>query len=44
METNIRPGYSCESQIVTVGHETADYLDEGVRIHAIIIDFSKAFD
>lgn len=39
-----RPGYSCESQIVTVCQDIADSLDEGVRTDAIIIDFSKAFD
>jgi hypothetical protein len=40
----LRPGYPCESQIFTVGQDIADYLDEGVRIDAIIIDFSKTFD
>ena len=39
-----RPGYSCESQVVTVCQDIADLLDEGVRTDAIIIDFSKAFD
>jgi hypothetical protein len=39
-----RPGYSCESQIITVCQDTADSLDDGDRIYAIIIDFSKAFD
>jgi hypothetical protein len=39
-----RPGYSCESQIVTVCQDIADALDEGVRTDAIVIDFSKAFD
>ena len=39
-----RPGYSCESQVVTVCQDIADSLDEGVRTGAIIIDFSKAFD
>ena len=39
-----RPGYSCESQEVTVYRDIADSLDEGVRTDAIIIDFSKAFD
>jgi len=39
-----RPGYSCESQVVTVWQDIADLLDEGVRTDAIIIDFSKAFD
>lgn len=36
-------GYSCESQIVTVCLDIADYMDEGARIDAIIIDFLKAF-
>jgi len=36
-----RPGYSCESQIVTVCQDIADCLDEGARIDAIIIDFRK---
>jgi len=39
-----RPGYSCESQIVTVCQDIADYLDEGAKIDAIIIDYSKAFE
>ena len=36
-----RPGYSCESQIMTVCQDVADFLEEGTRIDAIIIDFSK---
>jgi hypothetical protein len=39
-----RPGYSCESQIVTVCQDIADSLDKGIRTDAIVIDFSKAFD
>jgi len=39
-----RPGYSCESQVITVCHDIADSLDEGVCAHAIIIDLSKDFD
>jgi hypothetical protein len=39
-----RPGYSCESQVITVFQDIADSLDNGDRIDAIIIDFSKAFD
>jgi hypothetical protein len=39
-----RQGYSCEIQVITACHDTADSLDEGVSIDAIIIDFSKAFD
>jgi len=39
-----RPGYSCESQLVTVCQDITDSLDERVRTDAIITDFSKAFD
>jgi hypothetical protein len=39
-----RPAYSCESQIVTVCQNKVDSLNEGARIDAIIIDFSKAFN
>ena len=39
-----RPGYSCESQAITVCQDIADFLDNGDRIDAIIIDFSKTFD
>jgi hypothetical protein len=39
-----RPGYSCESQIITVSQDISDALDEGARLDAIIIDFSKASD
>ena len=39
-----RPGYSCESQIITVCQDIADSLDNGDRIDAIIVEFSKAFD
>ena len=34
-----RPGYSCESQIITGCQDISDSLDE-----AIIVEFSKAFD
>jgi len=40
----LRPGYSCESQLITVCQDIADSLDNGNRIDTIIIDFSKAFD
>jgi hypothetical protein len=33
-----------ESQVITVCHDTADALNNGDRIDAIIVDFSKAFD
>ena len=39
-----RPGYSCESQVITVCQDIADSLDEGVGIDAIKINFSMAFD
>jgi hypothetical protein len=39
-----RPGYSCESQLITVCQDISDSLDEAVMLEAIIIDFSKAFD
>ena len=38
-----RPEYSCETQVITVCQDMADSLDNGDRIEAIIIDFSKAF-
>jgi hypothetical protein len=38
------PGYSCESQVITLCQNIADSLDKRGRIGAIIIDFSKAFD
>jgi hypothetical protein len=39
-----RPGYSCESQVITVCQDIEDCLDNGERIDDIIIDFTKAFD
>jgi hypothetical protein len=39
-----RPGYSCESQVITVCQDIADSMDNGDRIGAIVIDFAKAFD
>ena len=39
-----RPGYSCESQIITVCQDISDSLDEATRLDTITIDFSKAFD
>ena len=38
-----RPGYSCEGQVVTVCQDVADYVDNGERVDAIVVDFSKAF-
>ena len=39
-----RPGYSRESQVIAVCQDTADCLDNGDKIDAIIVEFSKAFD
>jgi hypothetical protein len=39
-----RPGYLCESQVITGFHDIADSLDNGGSIDAIVMDFSKAFD
>jgi hypothetical protein len=33
-----RPGYSCESQIITVCQDISVSLDEAARLDAIIID------
>ena len=38
-----RPGYCCESQVITVCQEVADSLYEGVAIDAIVTSFSTAF-
>ena len=38
-----RPGYSCESQVITVCQDIADSLDNGDKIVALIVDFSKIF-
>jgi hypothetical protein len=34
----------CESQVITVCQDIADTLDNGDRMDAITVDFSKAFD
>jgi len=39
-----RLGYSCESQVITVCQDIEDSLDNGDKIDAIIVEFSKAFD
>jgi len=39
-----RPGYFCESQVITVCQDIDNALDNGDRIDAITVDFSKAFD
>jgi len=38
-----RSGYSCESQVIAVCQDIADSLDNGDRIDAIVVDFSKDF-
>jgi hypothetical protein len=42
-QRGFRPGYSCENHIVTVCQDVADSLDDGARIDARVIDFSKTF-
>jgi len=39
-----RPGYSCQSQLVTVCQDIGDSMDEGIRRDTIIMDVSNAFD
>jgi len=39
-----RPGYLCESQVISACQDIADSMNNGDRIDAIVIDFSKAFD
>jgi hypothetical protein len=39
-----RLGYSCESQVITICQDIADSMDNGYRIDAIVIDYSKTFD
>jgi hypothetical protein len=43
-QLGFRPGYCCESQVITVCQDIADSLGERVSIEAIITDFPKAFD
>jgi len=40
----LRPGFSCEIQLITVRKDIANSLDNGDKIDAIIVDFSKRFD
>jgi len=40
----LHKAYSCESQVIAVCQDIADSLDNGDKIDAIIVDFSKAFD
>jgi hypothetical protein len=34
-----RPGYLCESQVITVCQDVIDSLDNGISIDSVIIDF-----
>ena len=43
-QRGFRPGYLCKSQVIAVCLDIADSLDNGNKIDAIIVDFSKAFD
>ena len=43
-QNGFRPRYSCESQVIAVCQDIADCLDNGDKIDAITVDFSKAFD
>jgi len=36
-----RPGYSCESQVISVCHDIADSLHNGEKIDVVIDDFRK---
>jgi len=42
--TWVQTGVFVESQVITVCQDIADSLDNGDKIDAIIVDFSKAFD
>ena len=39
-----RKGLSCTTQLVTTVHNITSIVDSGHRVHAAILDFSKAFD
>ena len=38
-QRGFRPGYSCESLVITICQNIADSLDERIGIGAIVIDF-----
>jgi len=44
VQHGFRPGYSCESKVITVCQDNADPLGNGDKIDGILVDFSKAFD
>lgn len=39
-----RKGLSCVTQLATVTHDIMKNMDKGLNVHAIVLDFSKAFD
>ena len=39
-----RKGLSCVTQLATVTHDILKSIEKGVSVHAIVLDFSKAFD
>ena len=39
-----RRGLSCETQLCGTYHDIARYVDKGDTVHAVIMDFAKAFD
>jgi hypothetical protein len=39
-----RPGYSCQSQIITVRQNISDSVEEAARLDVTIIYFSKTFE
>jgi hypothetical protein len=43
-QNGFKPGYSCESQVITVCQDIVDSMDNGYRIDVIVINFSKALD
>ena len=40
-QNGFRPGYSCESQVITVCQDMADTLDSGDMMDAILLTFLK---
>jgi len=39
-----RRGLSCETQLCSTYHEIARYYDNNNTVHAVVLDFTKAFD
>ena len=39
-----RKSLSCSTQLITVVHDLASSIDKGIEVHAVVLDFSKAFD